>query len=95
MEQKEFVNQIQSCADLFYQNKEQEAYQTLQTLLIPINQVLQNLAASGTGGQEAVRIMKDFLDAFHLRDQLALADILYFGIPEMIGERKDADRRKE
>lgn len=95
MEQKGIVDLIKSCGDLFYQNREQEAYQMLQTLLAPVNQILQNMVTSGIREQEALEIMKDFLDAFQRKDQLALADILHFRIPEMIEEMEDAYLKRE
>lgn len=66
------------CAELFYQNREQEAYERIKELLPEINQYIQNMAAVQTGDATgAVERVQKFLNAYQKYDQLGLADWLY------------------
>lgn len=85
MNQNELLAQVNDCATFFYQNKEQEAYQLLNQLLPQINQILQLAAAEMSNYQETIIfILKSFLDAYQLKDNLALADILKYEIINVI-----------
>ena len=65
------------CAELFYQNREQEAYQTIGELLPEINQYIQNIAGTQTAeAAKAIVHVQQFLEAYQKYDQLAIADWL-------------------
>ncbi len=78
MENQQLKQQLKECAKLLYQNCEQEAYAMLNELLTPLNNMLQQMAMDGENG--VVEVMKEFISAYQLKDNLALADILYYSI---------------
>ena len=83
----ELAIKVKECAVLFYQNREKEAYQYLNRILPDINQVLQNLLQISAEYEVVVAtIMRQFLDAFQQKDQIALADLLEYAISEVMIE---------
>lgn len=99
MEKRNLTQLIKNCGDLFYQNREQEAYQTINRLLADVNQTLQNMVVkaevlSGEEGEELgqyiFQVMEEFLDAYQVKDNLALADLLYYNISELIEMSQEA-----
>lgn len=79
------------CADLFYQNSEQAAYETLMSLLPKLNTCLQELIGflgqlpDGAGNamqQKVIADLQELVMAYQCRDGLALADLLYYDISE-------------
>lgn len=81
------------CAELFYQNREQEAYQTIGELLPEINQYIQNIAGTQTAeAAKAIVHVQQFLEAYQKYDQLAIADWL---CEEAAGAQSLPDRLSE
>lgn len=77
------------CAELFYQNSEQAAYETLASLLPELNGYLQELIGllaqlpNGAGNKMQQKVLADLQElvmAYKCRDALALADLLYYDI---------------
>lgn len=80
-----------NCADLFYQNSEQAAYETLAGLLPKLNMYLQEFVEilaqlpDGAGNEMQQKVIADLQElvmAYQCRDGLALADLLYYDISE-------------
>ena len=86
MTMQEITQYVKTCGELLYQNREQEAYQLLQKLIGLLNQVFQHLVMNlQTENREYVlAIVGEFLTAYQLNDNLALADLLYYDIPEIL-----------
>ena len=86
MTMQEITQYVKTCGELLYQNREQEAYQLLQKLIGLLNQVFQQLVMNlQTENREYVlAIVGEFLTAYQLNDNLALADLLYYDIPEIL-----------
>lgn len=81
------------CADLFYENSEQVAYETLASLLPELNVQLQELTCLLAGlpdragdvmQQKVLADMQELITAYQCRDGLALADLLYYDISEEV-----------
>lgn len=90
MEKENLARQIIACAELFYQNREQEAYDNINHLLPQINQMMQEVVVylQNTAGSEEdvgymLQVMRELVDAFQVKDNLALADLLYYNISEI------------
>ena len=83
---QEIIGYTKKCGELLYQNREQEAYQILQKLVGILNTVFQKvLTKKSVEEQEKILgIMKEFISAYQLKDNLALADLLYCEIPELL-----------
>ena len=88
MKQKSLIQDMRACADLFYQNQEQKAYEALAEVLAPTNKVLQELAMilKGEDQKRIIALIRELLEAYRCRDHLALSDILYYHIPEELEE---------
>lgn len=85
MNRDELLVQVKNCAAFFYQNEEQEAYLILNNLLPHINEMLQTIAMSSVEYQNAVvMILRNLLEAYQVKDHLALADILEYEIANII-----------
>lgn len=70
---------------MFYQNREQEAYQTMNEILPEMNRVLQSMARLSEDKEEAVAfVLKEFVEAFQRKDALGLADLLGYAIPDVM-----------
>lgn len=86
MGNRELLQRMRECAQMFYQNRVQEACAELNNILQPLNQLLQTCAviSADTVDQEMVSIVEQFLTAYQVQDHLALADILYYSIPRKV-----------
>lgn len=75
MERKEWL----TCANLFYQNREEEAYQLLGQLLPQIQAYLQELTQGAAEGNSEHVLMhvQEFIQAYQGHDQLAISDWLF------------------
>ena len=91
MEEQRLTQSLKECADLFYQNSEKVAYETLASILPELNRQLQNLTekltelpdGAGMKMQQKVRDdLQELVMAYQLRDGLALADLLCYDISE-------------
>lgn len=91
MDEQRIVERWKECADLFYQNSEQLAYETLASLLPELNTYLQELIGlltqlpDGAGNEMQQKVIADLQElvmAYQCRDGLALADLLYYDISE-------------
>lgn len=98
MKQKDLTHQVKECAVLFYRNQEQEAYDRLNSMLGEINQIFQRLAADALAdaGEEEqglrqyrLQLMEELVTAYQRKDNLALADLLYYNISEMTAEQDE------
>ena len=90
MEQKLDKQTLQSCAELLYRNFEQEAYEAINKILPNINDMLQTfakIALEQPEGEEdakyVLQVMQEFLNSYQRRDNLALADLLYYNLSEL------------
>ena len=90
MEQKWDKQILQLCAELLYKNFEQEAYEAIKKILPSINDMLQTfarIALEQPGGEEnakyVLQVMQEFLNAYQRRDNLALADLMYYNLIEI------------
>lgn len=85
MEEQSLKVKMKACADLLFQNREQEAYAQMNTLIPELNQELQHIAANS--GNETVDIVSaivgQFMTAYQLNDNLALADLLKYDMPQI------------
>lgn len=90
--QKNLTQQVKECAVLFYQNREQEAYNQLNAMFQELNQRFQGIVAATTNAageeerelnQYIIQLMEEFVNAYQAKDNLALADLLYYNISEM------------
>lgn len=93
MGEHEITKLWKECADLFYENSEQAAYETLASLLPELNAQLQELASllaglpDGAGDvmqQKVFADLQELIMAYQCRDGLALADLLYYDISEEV-----------
>lgn len=86
MVQTEFVQQMRDCAELLYQNREQDAYEKIDGLLGEINQVLQGVAGNVAEHMQPIvlGIIDEFVTAYQLKDNLALADFFFYVMPEVL-----------
>lgn len=86
MLQTDFAQQIKHCAELLYQNREKEAYEKIGGLLGELNQLLQNLASQVPEDVQPtiLTIMNEFITSYQLKDNLALADLFFYVIPEVM-----------
>lgn len=91
MDEQELAVVLKDCADLFYQNSEKAAYESLAGLLPRLNGQLQELTVvlgclpdgEGTALQQKVLTdLRELVMAYQCRDGLALADLLYYDISE-------------
>lgn len=87
----ELTETVKNCADLFYQNSEKAAYETLAALLPELHGKLQELTnllgqlpdRAGTEMQQKVLAdIRELIAAYQCRDGLALADLLGYDISE-------------
>jgi hypothetical protein len=94
MEEQKLTEQLKACADLFYQNHEKEAYQMLANLLVDVSGKMQTLTEllaqlpenTGMTMQQKVRDdLQELVTSYQYKDALALADLLYYDIPEELG----------
>lgn len=94
MGDQEMRKSWKECADLFYQNCEQAAYETLVSRLPELNIYLQELMGllsqlpDGAGNEMQQKVLADLQElvaAYECRDGLALADLLYYDIAEELG----------
>ena len=91
MEEQKLTEQLKACADLFYQNHEKEAYQMLANLLVDVSGKMQTLTEllaqlpenTGMTMQQKVRDdLQELVTSYQYKDALALADLLYYDIPD-------------
>ena len=82
----DFMQEIKISAQLLYQNREQEAYEKINNLLGNLNQMLQLLVteASEEIKPAVLAVMNEFVDAYQHKDNLALADLFFYVIPELV-----------
>lgn len=85
MEEQNLKVRMRACADLLFQNREQEAYAQMSTLIPELNRELQQIAANS--GKETVDVVSaivgQFMTAYQLNDNLALADLLNYDMPQI------------
>lgn len=86
MAMQEIAQYVKTCGELLYQNREQEAYQLLQKLVTILNQIFQQMAMKlqGDDREYVLAVVEEFLAAYQLNDNLALADLLYYNISEIL-----------
>ena len=86
MATQEIVQYVKICGELLYQNREQEAYQLLQKLVTILNQVFQQTVQNlqGDDREYVLKVVEAFMTAYQLNDNLELADLLYYNIPEIL-----------
>lgn len=94
---------VKECADLFYQNSEKAAYESLVGIIPELNQKLQELTEllihipgeTGTTMQQKVLgDLRELVMAYQYRDGIALADLLCYDIfeeLELLEELKQGD----
>ena len=91
MEEQKLTEQLKACADLFYQNHEKEAYQMLANFLVDVSGKMQTLTEllaqlpenTGMTMQQKVRDdLQELVTSYQYKDALALADLLYYYIPD-------------
>ncbi|MGN0350664.1 MAG: hypothetical protein ACI4ES_03350 [Roseburia sp.] len=82
---------IKENAILFYRNEEKAAYQMVNELLPGINQTLQELLGMIVGEKEneelqnyILNTLTEFVQAYKMNDNLALADLLYYAVSEEV-----------
>ncbi|MCI8390651.1 MAG: hypothetical protein HFI35_08240 [Roseburia sp.] len=80
------VAQMEECAIFFYQNKEQKAYDALQSLLPQINDILQEMNESAKVCSDTLGIVAAFVEAIQRKHTLALADLLAYDIQRLFRE---------
>lgn len=91
MAELKVVERVKGCADLFYQNSKQAAYESLAGLLSELNGQLQELigllgrlpgGAGETMQQKVLADLRELVTAYQCKDGLALADLLCYDILE-------------
>lgn len=77
---------VKVCGELLYQNREQEAYQLLPKLLQILNLFFQQvvLKVQGEDREYVLSLIDEFTTAYQLKDNLELADLLTYNIPEIL-----------
>ena len=79
------INKMRECAIALYQNSEQEAYTKINAIVPEINKVLQGQMGKSTEIDNYVlALLSEFVTAYQLKDNLALADLLYYNIPVLL-----------
>lgn len=76
--------EMNQCACLLYQNSEQAAYQKINGILPGLNQALQEALQSAEDKEMVLAAITEFVDAFQLNDNLALADLLGTYLPSIL-----------
>lgn len=78
MKTQKVIEQAKLCSELLYQNREQEAYKLLQQILPDLNELFQLLAGKNSENEQKLilSMINEFLTAYQLNDNLALADLL-------------------
>lgn len=86
MAQVDFVQEMRNCAELLYQNREQEAYEKINSCIGVLNQLLQSLAAEASEDAKAtvLAIVNELVTSYQLKDNLALADFFFYVLPEVM-----------
>lgn len=93
MNEQDTMAIVKECADLFYQNNEKAAYESLVGMIPELNQKLQELTGwlgqipEQTGmemQQKVLGDLRELITAYQYRDGMALADLLYYDIYEEI-----------
>lgn len=93
MNEQDTMAIVKECADLFYQNSEKAAYESLAGIIPQLNQKLQELTGwlaqipEQTGAEMQQKVLADLrelITAYQYRDGMALADLLYYDIFEEI-----------
>lgn len=104
MEEQGLAVVLKGCADLFYQNSERAAYESLTGLLSQLNGQLQELTVvlehlpdgEGTVLQQKVLVdLRELVTAYQCGDVLALADLLYYDISEELSLLEDLEQGAE
>lgn len=89
MTERQLIDGVKECSDLFYQNNEQEAYEMLVKLIPEINNRLKEMvnclaAEADTDAKmqqtEIVENLQELVMAYQCKDGLALADLLCYDI---------------
>ena len=77
---------VKICGELLYQNREQEAYQLLPKLVQILNLIFQQVAMKlqEEDKEYVLVLMEEFAMAYQLNDNLELADLLTYNIPEIL-----------
>lgn len=87
MEQETIIAQMKTCAELLYQNQEREAYRLLPELMECLKQLLQVLAEKAPEkAMEFLQVFKEFIIAYQINDNLAMADLLSVDLASEIGK---------
>lgn len=82
---QELIRKMRESAGALYQNDEQNAYQKINEIVPEINQALQaQMGRSEEINQYVLALMTEFVTAYQLKDNLALADLLYYNIPVLM-----------
>ena len=83
---QEIIQYVRMCGELLYQNREQEAYQLLQKLVTILNPIFQQMVAGlqGDDREYVLALIEEFATAYQLNDNLELADLLSYNIPEIL-----------
>ena len=86
MQNTQLILQLKKCGKMLYQNREQEAYDAINNILQDINRELQLIEKCG---QTQIRdmvlwAMQELITCYKLKDNLGLADLLYYAIPELV-----------
>lgn len=85
MEELDLIKNMKQCAEMLYQNREQEAYQMIHRILPEMNQMLQKrMLSSNEMGEMVLSALNEFVEDFQKKDNLGLADLLGYTIPGMI-----------
>ncbi len=91
MAERRLTETVKECADLFYENSEQAAYEALGRLLPELNGQLQEFigvlgrfpdGAGETMQQKVLADLRELVTAYQYKDGLALADLLFYDISE-------------
>lgn len=88
---EELIQQAEETAILLYQNQERKAYENVQRILQPVQQVIQALieVAEQQGEMEKekewmLNVLKCLVESYKAQDILQMADILKYEITEIL-----------